>query len=256
MRLAHDRGGAGEPLILVHGFASNRHVWNPVVPLLEREREVFRIDLPGFGDTPPLPEGEEPSPARLAQAVAGFAAELGLERPHVAGNSLGGWIALELAKDGRARSACALSPAGFWNRLERVYSRASFVQVRALSHATPVQAGYRRQPLRRALARQFFEHAERMTDDEGAGAIANVRDCAGFWPTFSALHSRHFTGGAAVRPPATIAWGERDRLLLPRQAERARRAMPQARHVWLVGCGHVPTYDDPELVARTILTSA
>ena len=63
-------------------------------------------------------------------------------------------------------------------------------------------------------------------------------------------------GGADVRPPATIAWGEKDRLLLPRQAGRARAAIPQARHVTLFGCGHVPTFDDPELVARTILSSA
>ena len=59
-----------------------------------------------------------------------------------------------------------------------------------------------------------------------------------------------------MRGPVTVAWGEQDRLLLPRQAERARRALPRARHIRLAGCGHVPTWDDPEQVARAILTSA
>jgi pimeloyl-ACP methyl ester carboxylesterase len=78
---------------------------------------------------------------------------------------------------------------------------------------------------------------------------------SGFDATLDALHEGHFTGGAAVRTPATIAWGEKDKLLLPRQAERARRAMPQARHLWLPGCGHMPMLDDPETTARAILTS-
>jgi pimeloyl-ACP methyl ester carboxylesterase len=53
-----------------------------------------------------------------------------------------------------------------------------------------------------------------------------------------------------------VAWAEKDRLLLPREAARAREALPFARHIVLPGCGHVPTWDDPELVARAILTSA
>ena len=59
----------------------------------------------------------------------------------------------------------------------------------------------------------------------------------------------------AVGGQVTVAWGEKDRLLLPRQADRARAALPAARHVTLFGCGHVPTWDDPALVARTILSS-
>ena len=78
---------------------------------------------------------------------------------------------------------------------------------------------------------------------------------AGFDATLEALHEGHFTGGEAVTPPVTVAWGDKDKLLLPRQAERARRAIPQARHVWLPGCGHVPMVDDPEITASAILTS-
>ena len=54
----------------------------------------------------------------------------------------------------------------------------------------------------------------------------------------------------------TIGWGTRDMLLIPRQGRRARRRMPRATHVWLRGCGHVPTWDDPEQVATVLLAGS
>ncbi len=101
----------------------------------------------------------------------------------------------------------------------------------------------------------FTGALERMTRDEARASTAAFTGAGGFDATIEALHEGHFTGGAAVVPPATIAWGDKDKLLLPRQAERARRAIPQARHLWLPGCGHLPMVDDPETTARAILTS-
>jgi pimeloyl-ACP methyl ester carboxylesterase len=66
----------------------------------------------------------------------------------------------------------------------------------------------------------------------------------------SALDYR-FAGAPTV--PVTVAWGTHDRILRPSQAERARELLPQARHVPLPGCGHVPMSDDPDLVASLIL---
>ena len=86
---------------------------------------MIAVDLPGFGASPMPPPGTPPGIDSLATLVTEFLAELGVERPHVAGNSLGGLIALELAARGLARSATALSPAGFANRAEMSYGRAS-----------------------------------------------------------------------------------------------------------------------------------
>jgi len=113
--LASDTVGSGPSLVLVHGIGSRRQVWDPVVPLLADRYAVTTVDLPGFGESPPLPPGADVSGPGLAAVVAEFCADRGLERPHVAGNSLGGWIALELARSGVAASATGICPAGLWN---------------------------------------------------------------------------------------------------------------------------------------------
>jgi pimeloyl-ACP methyl ester carboxylesterase len=247
-----------EPLILLHGIGSFRHVWDPVVPHLERERQVHALDLPGFGDAPPLPAGEEPSPEALARAIARELDARGLDTVHAAGNSLGGWVSLELAKLGRTRSVCALSPAGFWRGWERTFCAASLRNARALSKALlpVVDTISANAALRRIALAQFAARADRMTPAQAAASSRNLALCPGWSATLKAMSAREFTGGEQVQGPVTIAWAEKDRLLLPRQAERARAALPKARHIVLTGCGHVPTYDDPELVARAILSSA
>lgn len=257
MTLSHHRGGSGEPLLLIHGIGSFRRVWEPVLPLLERERDVVAIDLPGFGDSPVLAGGAEPHPAALAGAVAAFLDELGWSRPVVAGNSLGGWIALELARQGRTASVCALSPAGFWNRRERAFATASLANARRTARLleASLERIYASASLRRVVLAQFAAHPERMPAAAGVAAARNLGRSPGWDATLAAMSTRHVTGLADVRGPATIAWAQKDRLLLPRQARRARRALPQARHVTLAGCGHVPTWDDPAQVARAVLSS-
>jgi pimeloyl-ACP methyl ester carboxylesterase len=159
---------------------------------------------------------------------------------------------------GVARSACALCPAGFWNRWERAFCKGSLRNTRAqLRLARPLLPRLFAGPaLRRAMNRQFLEHAERMPTEAILESAEKFAGAPGFDATLEALHEGHFTGGRDVRTPATVAWGDKDKLLLPRQAERARRAIPQARHLWLPGCGHIPMVDAPETTARAILTSA
>ena len=91
MRLAFDRRGAGPPLILLHALGADRRVWDPVMDRLSAERDVVALDLPGFGESPALAGPDAPTPAALASVVAAFAAQLSLDKPHLAGNSLGGW---------------------------------------------------------------------------------------------------------------------------------------------------------------------
>src|SRR3954468_7104002 len=131
--LACERHGSGEPLVLVHGVTHRRQAWYPVLDLLTAEREVILVDLPGHGDSPPLCTAGRPLADVLRELFKEFLDEQGLDRAHVAGNSLGGRIALEAGVNGHARSVTALSPAGFWtNEASFAYTRQLFTSGAAL----------------------------------------------------------------------------------------------------------------------------
>ena len=146
--LSHFRTGSGPPLLLLHPLGMANIVWRPVVPLLAREREVIALDLPGFGASPQGPHTVE----GLAHCVAAFAAGLGLERPHVAGNSLGGAVALAMGEAGTVGSVCALSPVGFASDREGTYARAVLAATRGISRVLlPVAATLARSAVMRTL---------------------------------------------------------------------------------------------------------
>jgi pimeloyl-ACP methyl ester carboxylesterase len=255
VELNHHRAGSGPPLVLVHGIGSRWQVWDPVLARLAAEREVVALDLPGFADSPTPPPETPPGVASLTSLVAEFLDDLGLDRPHVAGNSLGGWIALELAKQGRVRSATVLSPAGFHTRREARYERgALWTAVRAARLLAPIADRVTASPsARRALLGLFVAHGDRVPAPDAAASVRALAAAPWFDATLAAIPREHFRGGELISVPVTIAWGEHDRLLLPRQAPRALRVIPGARLVTLRGCGHVPTYDDPDQVARVLL---
>ncbi len=241
--------------MLVHGVGSQRQIWDPVLARLAAERDVLTLDLPGHGESPS--REAEPTIAALADAVADLAGALGLERPHVAGFSLGGGIALELARTGRARSATALNPIGFGTPRERVYTDLSLnlsgriarlLRGVAREVTTPVW-------LRTALFSQLFARPWRIPPAAAAGALRNLASSPGFDRTLPHIKAWHWTAGD-LDVPVTIAWGTRDHIHIPRQARRARRMLPRARHLPLTGCGHTPTYDDPDRVAAVLLAGS
>ncbi len=253
--LNYVRQGRGEPLVLVHGIGSQWQMWLPVLDLLSAERDVVALDLPGFGDSPVL--GETPTVAALADAVAGLAAQLGLDRPHVAGNSLGGGIALELARSGRARSATGLSPVGFAAGRERAYGVAVLRATRALAGTLgpALRPALRTAAGRALLQSHLFGRPWRIPAEEAIRATDNFSASPGFDATLPCTVGFRWDHGD-LDVPVTIAWGSRDALLPPRQGRRARERMPRARHVTLRGCGHVPTWDDPAGVAAVLLAGS
>jgi pimeloyl-ACP methyl ester carboxylesterase len=256
MQLHYHRAGAGQPLVLMHGIGMRWQAWEPVLPRLESERDVIAVDLPGFGASPMPPPGTPAGIGSMTGLVTAFLDSIGLETPHCAGNSLGGWISLELAKQGLARSATALSPAGFHNDLERFFQRTSLAITRRLCKLVAPHADRLASPraIQALLAGQYFAKPGQLSPAYVAANIRAVASARWFDETATAITSReHFSGGERVKVPVTIAWGEHDRLLLPRQARRAQRAIPSARMITLRGCGHVPMPDDPEQVSGVLL---
>ncbi|MEV1167049.1 alpha/beta fold hydrolase [Nonomuraea sp. NPDC049784] len=247
MELAFERRGTGAPLILIHGIGHHWQAWLPVMDRLAAARTVIAIDLPGFGVSPGLPEGIPYTAESLADAVESFCARLGVREPHMAGNSLGGYIALELASRGVVRTATALSPAGFWSRPELLYAQAMLRALRAGARfgATPL--------LSSASTGILVAHPSRLEPQALTAAAQALSEASGFDETLESFSG--LMPPAPPKSPITIAWGEHDRLLLRRQAVRAARWSGQ-RVKLLKGCGHVPMSDDPELVARIILESS
>ncbi|MFG1709045.1 alpha/beta fold hydrolase [Nonomuraea sp. M3C6] len=251
MELAFERRGTGAPLILIHGIGHHWQAWLPVMDRLAVSRTVIAVDLPGFGVSPGLPDRTPYTAESLADAVESFCALLGVRDPHVAGNSLGGYIALELASRGVVRTATALSPAGFWSRSELLYCQSILRGLRAGARSMPVAKA----PafLRAVSTGVLVAHPSRQEPTALAAATQALAEASGFDETLESFAG--LMPPAPPKSPITIAWGEHDRLLLRRQAVRAARWSGQ-RVKLLKGCGHVPMSDDPELVARVILESS
>ena len=253
MELVFDRRGSGEPLVLLHGIGSRWQAFAPVLDLLATGFEVFALDLPGFGASPPRPGGV-PTIAALTDGVAEWLDGQGLASPHVAGNSTGGGVALELAARGRVASATGLAPIGFWSARERGFCQASLRATRALSRASrPLAPALAANPVARALTMaQFSARPWALDPDDLVASIDALVGAPAFDETCAAFTGYLAPADAADRVPVTIAWGDRDRLLLPRQAARARARLPRARHVTVPGTGHLMMGDDPPAVAAVI----
>lgn len=259
MECNHHRTGAGEPLVLIHGIGSRWQAWEPVLPPLAAVHDVIALDLPGFGSSPMPPPGTPPGAAALTSLVAEFLAELGVDSPHVAGNSLGGLIALELAGRGLARSATALSPAGFASPAETAWARSTlWLTARAARLSAPRAEALVASGLGRRLALgQVCARPARVSAADAAASVRALASAPWFDETLPTIGPMAFhPGPASDQVPTTIAWGDRDRVLLPRQARRAAAALPRARVISLRGCGHVPMWDDPAQVADVLLRAA
>jgi pimeloyl-ACP methyl ester carboxylesterase len=256
VRLSHHRAGAGDPVVLIHGVGSQWQVWQPVLEPLARERDVIALDLPGFGGSPSLPIGVVPNAAALADAVAEFMDELGIERPLVGGNSLGGWIALELAKRGKARSVVALSPAGFAEGWEQVAGRFQLMSSWRGARMGGVVEWMVRRPGTRAIAYgSLMGRPKQLPPAAGVEASRNLASSVAFTNTVATITRDRFRDGDQVRVPVKLLWGTRDFVLFPWQAKRALRELPDARLIPLPGAGHVPTWDDPDTIVRELLAT-
>jgi pimeloyl-ACP methyl ester carboxylesterase len=263
MELAYDRCGSGSPLVLLHGLGHHRKGWLPVLDLLAERHDVIAVDFPGFGQSPPLPPGVPYNTETLGFAVEEFWTRLGLKDPHVAGNSLGGYVALDYAARGIVRTAVALSPAGFWYRAEHMYARAmlrllrygavSSRPLRSLDERAGGHSLTSSKPAKAVALGLLVARPDNVSGQALQDAADAMGSCEGFDETLESL--AWLAPPAPPKVPIAVAWGEHDRLLPRRQAVRAAKWAGE-RATILRGCGHLPMSDDPALVARVILDSS
>jgi len=243
-------------IVLLHGATSSARAWDALLPALTAQHRVFVPTLAGHLGGPPLPAGSGGVISRIVDATCRQLDEAAIDTAHLVGNSLGGWIALELARRGRARTVLALSPAGAWRSgrdLRRLLIL--FRGAGALARAKTMHDLAARKRVRRVLLRVMAEHADRMTP---AQALAAFEDVAGCTVLTDILDGARDNG--PIQPIADvgcrlrIAWSLHDRILpFMRYGAPMLAAVPAAEFELLPGVGHVPMIDDPVLVANTIL---
>jgi pimeloyl-ACP methyl ester carboxylesterase len=246
------RAGSGEPLVLLHGVLGSSEMWKHVVPLLSHQHDVIALTALGHRGGRSVAKGL-PRVSDMVDDMLRSLDELGLERVHVAGNSMGGWMALELARRGRALSVCALSPAGAWNEPESQRSRAILRQTVRQAHSgrklLPVLGRFAW--IRRLAMRDIALHGDRLTRDELIDMSDDVLGCSA---GADLLKTDETLRPLSATCPIVLAWSSGDRIFPMRvHGTRARQLVPGARFLVLDGVGHVPMVDDAALVARTIL---
>jgi pimeloyl-ACP methyl ester carboxylesterase len=254
------RAGDGEPVVLLHGFTATWACWRPVLPDLAARFDVFAPTLHGHAGGPAWPQDVPQDYEGIGNLAEALLDEQGIETAHLVGNSMGGSIALELAKRGRARSVVALAPGGGWHhgdpegpRIIRFFSRQLKLARASQRRAELIM---RRPATRRLAFRDIMLHGELMPPDIAVDMLRDSLDCSVVPLVFRAIAD----GTAPLRDldrvgvPTLVAWPQLDRVLpLDRHAARFRSEIPGVTFRVLPRCGHVPMFDEPRLVADTIV---
>ena len=253
--------GSGEPMLLLHPFMMSQTVWTNVAPrIVETGRyEVVAPTMPGhkggprgrwFLDTPALADHAE----RQMDAM-------GWPTAHVVGNSLGGWVAFELERRGRARTLTAIAPAGGW----RHYSPVKFEIVGKFVAGAPVYVLVKllgrhvlRLPFSRYLAHFPISAApQNLSDADLLDIVDNVRSCPAYYQLL--VKSLLLPGLMEIREtavPTHLVICEKDRVLPhPRYTRHFTSQIPEITRVTeLDGVGHIPMYEAPDRIADVILS--
>lgn len=260
---------AGErtPLVLLHGVTMSGRVWREVVPHLAARHDVRTPTALGHRGGP-VPQRRPVTVADLVDSCERYLDDAGLDRPHLAGSSLGGWMAIELARRGRAASVCAISPGGFWEppsvgkgagsgsggrppSAVRVLTQAAALG-RRTRHVAPL--GLRVPAVRRRALAGVAEHGERVPADLAVQVVRDLVACTVLEDVLATTESIQRLDPLPC--PVRLVWAGRDRLFPPhRTGPVARRLVPGAEYVELDGLGHVPMLDDPAAVAAQVLIS-
>jgi pimeloyl-ACP methyl ester carboxylesterase len=244
------------PIVLLHGATASSRVWQEVAPALEADYRVLAPNLAGHRGGPPLSIEPHRVVPGIVEAVCRELDAAGIPTAHLVGNSLGGWVALELARLGRARSVVAISPAGAWRSARDLTRLLTLFRVGGAVAKTRTGRRLAMNPrTRRRLWRATAEHTERMTLSQVHDTFEDLAGCAILTDLLAgAKRAGPILPFGRVACPTLIAWGSHDRLLpFARYGAPMLTALPGAELHILPGVGHVPMIDHPDLVARTVL---
>lgn len=247
-----------ETLLLIHGMGSASTAWQLIIDDLANYFTVVTVDLPGHGFTP-MDEKQPMNPRGLAESVFETMNSLGITKYHVVGNSLGGWIALEMAatKPDTITSVTGLAPAGLWIKpFVARYPGTAIARILAssLKVVSPLLLHYE-------WARKIgFENVSPKWRDfsyqlcvEATHAMATA---AGYYPAWDALLRKRFDQNISEKVPITVIFGDADRTLPVSTCQERSLVPPHTNWLVFTECGHAPMWDHPnEVVAQILATT-
>jgi pimeloyl-ACP methyl ester carboxylesterase len=252
--------GSGEPMLLLHPFMMSQNVWKGVAPLIADtgRYEVLAPTMPGhnggikgrfFLDT-----------AELADDMERRMDALGWDTAHIVGNSLGGWVAFELERRGRARTLTGIAPAGGWSR----YTPAKFEIVGKFLAGLPVwltamalgQRALRLPYVRQVAYVPISASADRLSDEHWRDIIDDVTHCPAYYQLLvKSLLLPGLMELAEGTAPTHLVICEKDHVLPhPRFTRHFTTHLPKSTQIThLDGVGHIPMFEAPEQIADLIV---
>lgn len=247
------------PLVLVHGLGSAGSIWKSLIPDLERDFTVFALDLPGHGEAC-LHENEEYDPQSLARMIIDYMAQVhGVEKMHVAGNSLGGWIALEMAAVApeRVKSVTALAPAGLWQSGPTQKLPAS-LDARILAKISQffMPLAYHLPPLKAIGYRKITHLWRELSYETCRDSVIAMARSKGYKHLWQGLRGRKFDSHIPHHVEVAVVFGDNDKTL-PEELAQDRSVLPKhAKWIVVENCAHVIMWNFPKLTVDFIRRTA
>jgi pimeloyl-ACP methyl ester carboxylesterase len=259
MEMNYVRRGAGKPILLLHGIGGSWRSWQTILDELAAERDVLAVDLPGFGDTPPLTGPV--TIGTLADGVTTFLLRHDLLGIDVVGSSMGARLVLELARRGGVVGAVvALDPGGFWTGWQTpIFYHSMGMSVKLLKALQPVMPALTGNAVTRTmLLAQFSAHPWQVPAQAALDELRSYANAPSFEAALTNLVYGDEQQGAprhTISAPLVIGWGRQDRVCWTSQSKQALEKFPDARLYWFEQCGHLPQWDQPAETIRLILAA-
>jgi pimeloyl-ACP methyl ester carboxylesterase len=249
--------GGGAPVVLVHGLGGQWQNWLENIPRLAQERRVIALDLPGFGLSE-MP-GEKITIPSYGKCVHALIERLELEPAAVVGNSMGGFVASEVAIQFPqvVERLVLVSAAGISSANA---SRAPVLTVGRIATAITAYTAARhramaRRPVSRHAALAFVaRHPSKLKADLAWEGLMKGTGKPGFDDALRACLEYDFRDRLPdISCSTLIVWGENDSIIPSRDAEEYERLIPNARKLVMEDTGHIPMVERPETFNRTLL---
>lgn len=242
-------------LLLIHGLGSAATVFKPILVELSKNFRVISIDLPGHGQSP-YSESQAMDPSSLGETIFETVKnEYGIEKFHVAGNSLGGWIALEMAasRPKQILSVTGLAPAGLWltPASARLPSEARLYYL-AKTLKPFIKMALKSKQMRKIGFKRVSPKWQELSNETCFDASIAMTNCRGYFPAWDGMTGRRFDAKVPESVKVTILFGDSDNTLPADVSQERSLAPSHCRWLVIENCGHAPMWDHPELVAKAI----